>query len=591
MRASLVSTLLLLLLAGAVLARARLWPKAEVVERRLQEVQNDCGTFDWDQEEWSIRVVRCRPARKPATYGPIFSLENVCMKPCGKLPMSQLVGTNSQVTSISFLSLTASAEVVTLVEKGGPVYQLNVVSEGNDEARWMVTLPPVRSFRGNSCLDFTQFCEVASVMPLMTSFVVVDRHRLQEFNISWSDSESLTLELATLGKMNMEAPILGEAQLYFPSYMAQYKALNHSFISDALEITPLFPHARDRYWFVSDTGNHRVMFINATGPTLQYIESYGATGEVRTNQSGFNYPMGVAVMAHTDESFFGPVMAAVFVCDRRNHRLVKLLLGYRKDPSLAMNRGERPTLMWGGEYYKDLNGVNYNMSLYDPVGVSIYRHFIFVCEAEGNAITVLTTNYVQHDELLFVTELYPLTNPFNPKMQLTGSFSATEQGYLWFAYIERPSTHGLGSIILPEPLVQSPPASWIEEFRAQCTNATIYNMFIMANASLYDEHVIYVLSAARINWRFPYLPGYLSKDSFNLTLMFDLMLWNETVLEGNMFYCLPPPPETTPPMLSANEDGWNTPGGGGVLLTGSSICPGLAKSLAIVIIGLLWQRS
>ena len=24
------------------------------------------------------------------------------------------------------------------------------------------------------------------------------------------------------------------------------------------------------------------------------------------------------------------------------------------------------------------------------------------------------------------------------------------------------------------------------------------------------------------------------------------MLWNETVLEGNMFYCLPPPPETTP---------------------------------------------
>ncbi|CAK8989400.1 unnamed protein product [Durusdinium trenchii] len=143
-RASLVSTLLLLLLAGAVLARARLWPKAEVVERRLQEVQNDCGTFDWDQEEWSIRVVRCRPARKPATYGPIFSLENVCMKPCGKLPMSQLVGTNSQVTSISFLSLTASAEVVTLVEKGGPVYQLNVVSEGNDEARWMVTLPPAR---------------------------------------------------------------------------------------------------------------------------------------------------------------------------------------------------------------------------------------------------------------------------------------------------------------------------------------------------------------------------------------------------------------------------------------------------------------
>ena len=57
-------------------------------------------------------------------------------------------------------------------------------------------------------------------------------------------------------------------------------------------------------------------------------------------------------------------------------------------------------------------------------------------------------------------------------------------------------------------------------------------------------------------------PGYLSKDAFNLTLMhpgisgflrwprFDLVLWNETVLEGNMFYCLPPPPQTTPWGLS-----------------------------------------
>ena len=40
-------------------------------------------------------------------------------------------------------------------------------------------------------------------------------------------------------------------------------------------------------------------------------------------------------------------------------------------------------------------------------GVSVYRnqagaYFIFVCEAEGNAITVLVTNYVQHDELIFV---------------------------------------------------------------------------------------------------------------------------------------------------------------------------------------------
>lgn len=63
-----------------------------------------------------------------------------------------------------------------------------------------------------------------------------------------------------------------------------------------------------------------------------------------------------------DESFFGPIMAAVFdarsqgneiiwkasrqhgieVADRRNHRVVKLLLGYRNDPSMAMHRDEQP---------------------------------------------------------------------------------------------------------------------------------------------------------------------------------------------------------------------------------------------------------
>lgn len=543
---------------------------------RLQGIRRLQTTVD-DKSE------RCKPPRKPPNFGTIFSLDPVQINFCGEIPMTELVGTNTQVSSISFLALTATAEVVTLVEKGGPIYQLNVLSDG-DRARWDITRPAVRTFGGNSCLDFTQFCEVASVTPLLTGFVVVDRHRLQEFNVSWGESESSEVALNTMGKMNMEAPILQDAQLFFPTYLAVYKSVNNTHISDELEISPLFPHAADRYFFVADTGHHRVMFINASShSSLQYIESYGVMGEARSDTTGFNFPMGLAVMVPTDESFYGPVMAAVFVADRRNNRLVKLLLGYRRDPSQPQNKGEKPTLMWGGEYYRDIAGAQYNQSLYDPVGVSIYRHWIFVSEAEGNAITVLTTNYMQHDELLYITELYPA-----PGVQLTGSFSTTEQGYLWFAYINRPFTHGLASIYLPEPLVRSPPASWIEEFRAQCTNATVYNLFIMANSTIYDEHVLQVLNAARINWRFPYLPGYLSKDAFNLTLMFDLMLWNETVLEGNMFYCLPPPPETTPPMLSANEGGWNTPGGGGVTLLGASqrMCS-LHVVLGVVLLSLM----
>jgi len=537
--------------------------------RRLQ-VQED------DKEE------RCKPARKPEIYGALFSLPPVEINFCGEITMTELVGTNSKVSSISFLALTQAAEVVTLVEAGGPIYQLNVLSDTSPRAKWDINRPPVRTFGGNSCLDFTQFCEVASITPLLTGFVVVDRHRLQEFNVSWGESGSQEVVVSTLGKMNMEA-VEGDTELRFPTFLAAYEPYNSTHIGPDFPITPLFPHARSRYFFVSDTGNHRVIFLDATShSTLKYVESFGVMGEARSDRTGFNFPSGIAVMAPTDESFFGPTIAAVFVADRRNNRIVKLRLAYRTAPSHSSYRGEMPSLIWGGEYFRDVTGMNFNESLLDPVGISIYRHFIFVCEAEGNAITILTTNYVAHEELIYVTELYP-----PPSIQLTGSFSTTEQGYLWFAYVRRPSTNGLGSIYLPEPIVESPPASWIEEFRTQCTNATIYNTVIMANSTLYDEHVLYVLNAARINWRFPYRPNYLSKDSFNLSVMFDLVLWNETVLEGQMEYCLPPPPATTPPMLSANEDGWNTPGGGNILLTGASGRQVTCWSVMTIVIGTL----
>ena len=48
------------------------------------------------------------------------------------------------------------------MEKGGPIYQLNVLSDG-DRARWDIQRPAVRTFGGNSCLDFTQFCRAAMI--------------------------------------------------------------------------------------------------------------------------------------------------------------------------------------------------------------------------------------------------------------------------------------------------------------------------------------------------------------------------------------------------------------------------------------------
>ena len=38
------------------------------------------------------------------------------------------------------------------------------------------------------------------------------------------------------------------------SWLHRYKSVNNTHISDELEISPLFPHAADRYFFVADTG-------------------------------------------------------------------------------------------------------------------------------------------------------------------------------------------------------------------------------------------------------------------------------------------------------------------------------------------------
>jgi len=515
----------------------------EAHSRRLQS--------DIDSAELVVRASRCRVARKPKAYGPIFSLEPVDIEFCAEVLSERLLGRNVQIATINFVAINPAYEVITIVEKGGPVYQVSVFSD-SDRARWDIMIPPVQAFKGQSCLDFEMFCDVASVMPMKQSFTVVDRHRIQEFNFSWEPGEpALT---ATLGKMNMDAPALGISEMNFPSYMAAFIPYNSTHFRPDMRITPLHKDGGNRYFFISDTGNHRLMFLDATSHTsMDYMESFGTYGQARSDEEGFDTPMGIAVMNPTYESIFDSTLASVFVADRGNNRLVKLILGYRTDP--LIDTKQKPTLMYDSEYYRHPNGVRYEEGLQEPIGVSVYRHYIFVAEATGNAFTCLTPDYVDHSVLMFVTVLRPARG-----IQISGSFAATHMGYLWFTYTQLPSSYGVGSLYLPEPLVQSPEPAWIDDFRTECTNQTIYHFFLMSNDTLYNEHVQYVLSAARINWRFPWLPDYLDPQSFNLTTAFDLWLWNETVLAGQMEFCQPPPPATTPPMLSANEEGWNTAG-------------------------------
>lgn len=518
-----------------------------------------------EEETREARLERCRPARKPQTWGRVFSLPSETLKFCGEIPTSDLLAANMEVAGISYLALTQTAEILVMAQKNGPLYQLNVMSDG-DTPRWDVIRPPYRSFKQNNCLDFEQFCEVASVTPVLGGLIVVDRHRIQAFNFSWGEADAEELVLSTLGKMNMAAPALGVSELFYPNQVAVYQPYNATHFSEDMQITPLHFHSGERFFFVTDTGKHRVILINATrSHQMEYISQFGVSGEARNDHTGFNHPLGIAVMTPAFESIFDSTFANVFVADKFNHRLVKLNLGYTQDPLLVPP--DKPSLLWSGEYHEDVTGAMYSQSLMDPCGVSVFRNYILVAEAAGNAITVLTVDYIEHDKLIFVTQLTAAT-----EYQLSGSLAASPHGYVWFTYVHLPATHSVGSLFLPEALRESAKAEWIEDFRAECTNQTIYNTFLMSNSTMYREHVQYVLNAARINWRFPNMPNFIHYNSFNLSDigLFDLLAWNDTVLNGEMFFCQPPPPPTTPPMLSATEDGWNSPGAAGSAATANS---------------------
>ncbi|CAE8604430.1 unnamed protein product [Polarella glacialis] len=431
----------------------------EDVDRRLQ-----------DAVPGVTKAERCRPARRPLTYGRIQRLEAETINWCGEIPISDLLGANLEVTTIAYHALTPTAEVLLLVQRRGSVYQLNVVSDG-DTARWEILRPPARQFKKNSCLDFEQFCEVSGVTAHSSGFVVVDRHRLQEFNYSWDVSDEPSL-LMTLGKMNMAAPAMGTGEMSFPQLVAMYKPLNATYFDTKTEITPFFLDAHGRYFLVADTGNNRILVLNTTSDfQMDLIEIYG-TGQATSDIAGFNNPSGISIYAPAYESPWYPVNANVFVCDRFNHRLIKLNFAGQ-----IQNGGAyKPMLAYSGMYFREATGAGFNESLSEPTSVSNYRHWIFVAEAAGNRITVLTVNYEDHNEILFVTHLNPARG-----IQLVGSHSATMNGFVWATYTELPTTYMVGSFYLPEPLRVAPAPSLIEDFRMLCTNDTFYHDHILPN--------------------------------------------------------------------------------------------------------------
>lgn len=503
-----------------------------------------------EEEDFVSLYLRCKPARRPDLYGATYQLDPLVIRNCVEVLITELLETNLEVGGIAIQPIGVVSEVVLVAQRRGPVHLINVVAEG-DRARWDVYRPPARALRGHSCQNRDKLCDVSSITPFSTGFLTVDRHRVIEYSYTW-EPEATESVVGQVGKFNHVAQDPVPDDLSWPSFVAMYQPYNWTHLDESFRIYPNVPHAMSRYLFVTDTGNHRVVMFNATVPgQMDYVFQFGETGVSHSGREGLNLPHGLAVWTPAIESSFEPVFANVFVADRQNNRLVKLNLGYELQYT-SWGEAYRymlvPQLYFSGEYGP---GTEYNESLREPLGVQVFRHYIFVCESVGNAIVILALHPSNYNTFQFVTRMSPVSG-----VQMTGHISLSTVGYVWYTYVKLPMTYAIGCFFLEESLRESPEAHIMDEIAARCVNDTWYHLDVIANRTLYVEHVGYLLNATRTNWHFPEYPGYLDIEVFNLTFMFDLERLNTSVFDGRLRICAPPPPSTTPPMLSGNAEGW-----------------------------------
>lgn len=509
-----------------------------------------------DNKELDQRRVRCKPKRKPGVYESVDSWPNSEMDPCAEMLIGDLLLRDVEVFDISTLDLSIKNRVVMLAEKTGSVHLVNVIAEG-DRSDWDLQKPAARSFSGDSCLNNFMLCDVTSVKLTEGAFWTVDRHRITSFKFSYLPNDPEVIN-GQFGHFNT-APA-SPSELNFPTSLDFYRPLNATQMTTTDFIIPAHADAKNSFLFVSDTGNHRIVFYKLLGEDTETVVAtlmgqFGLTGIACDNSSGLHWPHGLAVEWPAVEMSFEPVFANVFVADRQNSRLVKLNLGYPTWEDAFASK--RLSLMFGGSYGGKSSGLGYGEALQDPVGVCKYRHYIFVAEGLGNVITVLKVHQSRFNEILLVTRLSPVQG-----IQLTGYISVTPAGYLWYTYLKLPLNFGVASIFLDEALRESPPHKAIDDIINECQNETWYQEDLLTNHSLYFEWLGYLYNTSRINWLWPTLPGYADIQVYNLTIFFDIPALNKTIFDGRMTICRPPVVSTTPAMLSADKDGWAGQGDG-----------------------------
>jgi hypothetical protein len=542
-----------------------------------------------DRQLQATEQFPCRPARQPGVYDVTLSLPPTRILECVRIGTEEVFQVNTELVSMSFGQFV-TLEVLLVTTRRGPSEYLEVINYG-DYAHYEALRTPRKRFSDHSCLNQDEWCHATQVTPIDEGLLVVDQHRVILYNYTWiiegntPASEYPKVYVSQFGTMNVnrieEAP---ESHLYYPTAVAMYKPYNETMVRLGYEITSLIPHANSKLLFVTDTGSHRVIVLNATLlGQLDYIGQFGETGvphladnyTANNWKTGLNWPYGIAVHAPAPEALYEPTYANVFVVDRRNHRLVKLNLGYPLLPCENENdvidqtgplewneeeeiwycrRYDQPRLSWGAEYGRAPDELGRPRGLTDPVNVGIYRHYVVVSEAEGNAITLLTVNHHPPYGLEFVSYFKP-----QPGISIQGGMAVSHWGYIWYNYLAEDSVNYFGSMFLPESLRESPAPNRFDDYLATCVNTSWYNNLVLF-PWLYLQEVGFILNASRINWVFPDRPDFFDiyvfnrTDHFSLDLL-DTIVFNETG-HTSMTFCAPPTTPTPPPFLGGNDAGW-----------------------------------
>lgn len=557
--------MVLLVLAGI---SALVWSK-------LTEISKTPAAFDTAAVSRRAQVVEknisCMPARRPGEHGRVNSYPASPLTQCGSWSIQNIFEVHAPLDFISWAAFPdTNNEVLLLGQTKGPIQILEVVTKGDIQHYQLRSAMPLKNLGTHSCRDDSKFCYAAYAKPIDSGFVVVDRHRVMQYDYSWMPL------VANIAGLDAENPVERRIAIhgmynsrdlnngpFYPTSVARYSPFNSTHIDPTFQIHPrIMPLAVSELLLVTDTGNQRVLILNASAwGTLELIGQFGVTGEARHDETGFSSPWGIDVYAPAWESRLEPVFANVFVADRRNNRLVKLNLGHPLVPcrgSSLLEPAERcrfyssVQLGYSGEYGGTADVLGTPQGLDDPVQVAVYRHYVFVVEARSSVVTVLQVDHESPDRFIFVTHFAPQRGKY-----LQGHMAISSYGYVWYDYMDSDLSYYLASFFLPEELRLSKKPDILEDYLQTCVNETWYED-LRFNSSLYMDHMGFILNASEINWVFPDEPDYLDIFSFNGSDGFDFQLLDRTVFNYTMETCRPPPPPTAIPILSGNDEGWAT---------------------------------